>query len=379
MIKKCLALSLFSANLVSFMGSLNIHAMDGGCARPEKLACCSADGMLPVGLTSDDLEEELIQRVRSIYRRLEGELTFVSGESKKIGEYSSVSERYNKDVAHTLRNRVGNCRMITHRFIFEFLKEKLDKTEGFVKICPLTITFADGSNHVAVTLITKKKVYVIDLSMDLQNKSERGATSSVSYIFTAQEYVNFMKFTCLDNQPVYFYLVNEDVTTCEKNPLRPNSFPLECVCKIYDSLYKKSEPSEPSECSIFEKYKVPAVGEGLISIVFSFLTGRDIPSGKKDDSLETISYEDLIKTPLLSEILSTEIAKKMSEGTAVWTDYFDAAESLSEKGKKLSDEDADKFITEYLKNIDRFNQPTDSVNRFGSIKQHINPRQFFKY
>ena len=69
----------------------------------------------------------------------------------------------------------------------------------------------------------------------------------------------------------------------------------------------------------------------------------------------------------------------MSEGTAVWTDYFDAAESLSEKGKKLSDEDADKFITEYLKNIDRFNQPTDSVNRFGSIKQHINPRQFFKY
>lgn len=201
------------------MGSLNIHAMDGGCARPEKLACCSADGMLPVGLTSDDLEEELIQRVRSIYRRLEGELTFVSGESKKVGEYSSISERYNKDVAHTLRNRVGNCRMITHRFIFEFLKEKLDKTEGFVKICPLYMLFANKSSHVAVTLITKKKIYIIDLSMDLQNKSERGVTYPVPYIFTAQKYMNFMKFKCIYNQPSYFLLVNEDVTTCEKIPL----------------------------------------------------------------------------------------------------------------------------------------------------------------
>ena len=349
--KKCLALSLFLANLVSFMGSFNIHAMGRVCSKSS-----FAGRMRPTGSTEDNLEEELIQRVRSIYSRLGGELTFVLGESKKLGEYSSISEDYNKDVAHTLRNHVGNCRMITHRFIFEFLKEGLDKTEGFVKICPLYMLFANKSSHIAVTLITKKKVYVIDLSMDLQNKSECGVTSSVPYIFTAQKYMDFMRLKCTYNQPSCFSLVNEDVTTCKKNV---HFLPLERACETYDSSYKKREPSE---CLIFGKYKIPAMGEGLTNVAFSYLTGRSTSSGIKDDSPETILYEDLVGTPLLSEILSPETAKKMSEGTAIWADYYDAAKSLSEKGKKLSDEDADKFITEYFKNIHKVNQPTNLVN-----------------
>ena len=430
--KKFLALSLSLVSLVSSMGSLNIHAMDGRCAKPEKLACCSADEMLPMGLTPEDLEEELIQQVFGIYKELEeGKegLTFVLDEAEKVGECSSLSDCYKKDTVHTLRSHAGNCRMISNRFIFEFLKRKLNKTDEFVKICPLTVAFANETSHIAVALITTKKVYIIDLSSDLQDRSEHRMTLPVPYIFTAQKYIEYMNHISLNN-PIFFGVIEEDISTCTKKSTECFSTPLEMVCQISDlfnrdkempsslkasdecmsvlgrpsseepKLHKKisdkcmsdlelmfiegpklksrKETSDksnrkalkhlPDELShdknpreiesqnvslVMGKYKVPAAGKGIKNMAFSFLTGRDTNSGIKNDSLEIISYEDLVETPLLSEILPTEIAKKMSEGTAIWMNYHDAAEFLSKKGKKLSDEDADKFITEYLKNIDK--------------------------
>ena len=434
--KKFLALSLSLVSLVSSMGSLNIHAMDGRCAKPEESACCTPNRFLPMGLTLEDLEGELIQQVFGIYKELEegteGKegLTFVLDESKKVGEYSSLSECYKKDTVYTLRNRTGNCRMISNRFIFEFLKRRLNKTDGFVKICPLTVAFANRTSHIAVALITTKKVYIIDLSSDLQDRSEHRMTLPVPYIFTAQKYIEYMNHISLNN-PIFFGVIEEDISTCTKKSTECPPTPLRTICQKYDlsfnrgkempsslkasdecmsvlgrpsseepKLHKKisdkcmsdlelmfiegpklksrKETSDksnrkalkhlPDELShdknpreiesqnvslVMGKYKVPAAGKGIKNMAFSFLTGRDTNSGIKNDSLEIISYEDLVETPLLSEILPTEIAKKMSEGTAIWMNYHDAAEFLSKKGKKLSDEDADKFITEYLKNIDK--------------------------
>lgn len=348
-IKKCLALNLSLITLSSFMGSFNIHATDKDCTRPAKLVCSSASEMSLTGLTSEDLKEELVQRALNIYQKLKKELTFVAGESKNVGHYSLISEGFNKDVEYTEKYKKGNCRMISHRFIFEFLKE-FHKTGESINIRPLVIQFKNENSHIAVTLITPKEVYIIDLSLDLQNESEHAIPLPVPYIFTAQKYMKYMELTCSDNPPVFFKIITDDVSTCSKKIDKCFSLPLEFMCEGHD------KNSCETELPVVQKYVVPALRKGIKNIAFSFLTGRDIISGKKDDSLETISYEDLVKTPLLSKILPPELKEKMLNGTSRYIDYYNVSESLLKKGKRLSDEDADKFITEYLRNIDKINK-----------------------
>lgn len=105
----------------------------------------------------------------------------------------------------------------------------------------------------------------------------------------------------------------------------------------------RREPQPP----VMGKYEVPAIGKDILSVVFSDLTGRNSLSGEKDSSLEIIPYEDFLKSPLLSKIVS--LKEKISKGTASFVDYYSVSQALSKEGKALSDKDADKFITEYLK------------------------------
>ena len=195
-------------------------------------------------------------------------------------------------------------------------------------------------SHNAVTLLTKKKVYIVDLSTDLQSKS-KGMVFPVPYIFTAKKYMDFMKLKYPNNQPACFLLTDEDVTKCKKKFYECDPLFLGRVCEAYDS----------STESVMGKYKVPAMAEDAMSIVFSYLTGRDTVSGIKNDLLETISYEDLVKTPLLSKILPPETKDKILKGTANFYDYRGVGEALSKEGKALSDEDADKFIVIHLSKI----------------------------
>ena len=259
--KKFLALSLSLISLVSSMGSFNVYAGKNhpkhvrrrigsktserctGSKTPER---CTPNRVSPMGLTPEDLEGELIQRIFSIYTELEKELTFVLGESKKVGEYSSLSDCYKKDTVYTLRNHTGNCRMISNRFIFEFLKRRLNKTDGFVKISPLTIVFANKTVHIAVALVTTKKVYIIDLSSDLQDRSEHKMPLPVPYIFSAQKYMEYMNCISLSN-PIFFGVIEEDISTCTKRDTERFSTPLEMVCQASDLLSNRGkEMSMPS-------------------------------------------------------------------------------------------------------------------------------------
>ena len=107
------------------------------------------------------------------------------------------------------------------------------------------------------------------------------------------------------------------------------------------------EPPRRLPQLLMGKYEVPATGKDISSIVFSDLTGRNSFSGKKNSSLQIIPYEDFLKEPFLSKILL--LKEKMSKGAATFVDYYSVSKALSKEGKALSDEDADKFITEYLK------------------------------
>lgn len=210
--KKCLALSLFLANLVSFMGSPNIHAMDGGCARPERLACSPVDERSLTGLTDEELGKGILKFTVDVYNGLKKRVRFDEEAKNSIDDATLISkilisEAYEKDRKYIKMTGRGNSRMITHEFICEFL-DKLPKSgevaSEFKGICSLLVKIT--GNHrknepettsfwSSVVLLTKEKAYVIDLSQDLELEASPFPFRPISkpFIFTAENYINFTK------------------------------------------------------------------------------------------------------------------------------------------------------------------------------------------
>ncbi len=249
--KKCLALSLFLANLVPFMGSFNIHAMDGGCARPERLASSLVGKMLPTGLTSEDLILKPIQDAESVYRDLKGEIHHIYGEPKPIpkpiGPHGSFFKiLISSYIEHTLKTKTGNSRMIANRFIYEFLKICHES----VDIYPLCVCFEGGDVHYAVVLIAEGRCYVIDLAYDLKNE----ISDCEPFIFTAREYMRFMNSK---NSNIRFRALQINF----KSSLDPRKWMIIGYKDLGDICDKPDLLNLPH--SVTEKYQIPARGKVL--------------------------------------------------------------------------------------------------------------------
>ena len=324
--KKCLALSLSLPALVSSMGSFNIHAMDGGCARPERLARSSVSEMPPTGLTSEDLILKPIQDAKSVYGYLKRIIRYIPSDSE----------------------------MIVGSFIYEFSKICNENVE----IQPLFVCLEGGDVHHAVMLIAEGRCYVIDLAYDLKNE----ISDCEPFIFTAREYMRFMNSK---NSNIRFRAlqINFESSLDPRKLMIRGYEDLGDICDRLDSLNSptKSEsvttnspydvpytedPEEPEFNEIARSYYRESRIDpkpGYVPRSFAFLTGANIETHTRNIGLPVIPLEDFKK-----EYMNGEFMNRLKNFEVTCEEILDLCYRFHKSGRRLSGKDSDNVISHYF-------------------------------
>ena len=315
--KKCLALSLSLPALVSSMGSFNIHAMDGGCARPERLAHSSVSEMPPTGLTSEDLILKPIQDAKSVYGYLKRIIRYITSDSK----------------------------MIVDGFIYEFSRTCNENVE----IHPLFVCLDGRDIHHAVVLIAEGRCYVIDLAYDLKNE----ISDCEPFIFTAREYMRFMnpensnirfRVSMEDYHPVLLFGMYEDLgDICDKLDSLNSPTKSESVAtnSPYDVPYTE-DPEEPEFNEIARSYYI-STGPEYLPRSFAFLTGANIETHTRNIGLPVIPLEDFKK-----EYMNGEFMNRLKNFEVTCEEILDLCYRFHKSGRRLSGKDSDNVISHYF-------------------------------
>ena len=222
--KKCLALILSVASVSSFMGNFGAVAMDPspaaaaaasaprGSAWSNPLALQALRHQSDTGITEEDLEKPWVRHAFEIYGNLIRKLKYKKAQGRRLlvklsGKCETLSDVYRLDVNHNVKTGGGNCRIFTHRVIYEFL-EKSKKVEERVEIYPLVLDSGSGRSHMVDVFIVDGKKYVMDITNALT------PSCKFPHIFTLESYLKYYNSHCFKINKCA--VVFEDVSTFEK-------------------------------------------------------------------------------------------------------------------------------------------------------------------